>query len=423
MSTLRSSISRGVSCPALFALCLGALAACSGEQRPVGFCENDGECPGAGTRCNLETKLCICTSDEACKDGQFCNGAGICQDLAGCLTSFECADNTFCDAVSGQCLAGPPLQLMSPCGIATHCPYGTVCKEAKCEVGCFDDGDCVLGQLCLDGFCATGEGICATDSFCDYRERCVGQQCRRDFRGPYCRGCSQPSAVNPFPCDEPKNFCLVNSSETGGHPFFCGVDCSLGQPCPNGYGCHGILILTENPCTFEAQCKCDPAQIRLATRTCTITAACDPRRPDGMPDPNATHCVLEGYADCNPGGTGDAACLVGRGLTSGSCTCDTDDDCADGGKCVGGACCTGPINDVRQCFVGEGRVSGFCSCATDDDCPRDSCNTAVGSCELTGRPCTPGGNECGPVPCVEGACLIGQNCAPDEGLSCSIVGG
>lgn len=393
---------------------LVALAACKGETRPLNSCTSDADCAAAGTRCNTETQQCICVIDEACREGQFCNSSGVCQNEAGCTSSFECTEaGTYCEVITGQCVAGSPLMLDSLCGVSTVCPYGSVCRGGKCEAGCFDNGDCVLGQLCLEGECVTGANICGADAFCDYRERCVGNECKRDFRGPYCRGCSQPTALNPTPCDDPRNFCLVNNRETGGFPQYCGVDCSLGQPCPNGYDCFRVLILTDDTCTNNAQCKCDPMNISFGTNTCTVAAPC-------VPTGNGISCQFAAHPSCNPNG-GEAACLVARGLTTGSCLCDSNDDCPNNGACVDGLCCTGNVNEARECRGGEGAVSGFCNCVVDSDCPRDSCDSTRGFCAISGRPCTPGNNDCGALQCIDGACLIGSNCAPAEGLSCSIV--
>ncbi|MCK6551066.1 hypothetical protein L6R52_34845 [Myxococcota bacterium] len=402
--------------------------ACKSEQTTTGTCTADDQCAVPGTRCDSVTKRCVCAIDEACDVGFFCNSAGVCQEIAGCATNLDCREGTYCDVASGQCLQGPATMLGSACGLASHCPYGTVCRDGACTDGCFDDGDCVLGQLCIDGFCATGSNLCASDAFCEYGARCddatTPAQCKEDRRGPYCRGCTFRTSMNPEPCDHPRNFCLINSLETGGFSQFCGVDCSLGQTCPNGYECHGVVILTQDECRSTAECRCDPSQIRFAEATCTLPSACDPRLPNGQPDPDATGCTITGHAACNGGVEGGAAaCVVAKGLTEGSCTCATNEDCAEGGTCVAGLCCGGSVREDRDCVGGENRVSGFCTCATDQDCPRDVCDGSRGACAITGLPCTPGQDDCGPIPCVDGGCVIGQNCAPVEGLSCSVVSG
>ena len=403
---------------------LALLAGCPGNTPTQALCETNLDCPLPGTRCNMETQQCVCATDEACADGEFCNRAGVCQLRTGCGSNLDCAsiDGAYCDIDSGKCLNGPALMLSSECGLHSHCPYRTLCTEGQCVAGCHDDGDCVLGEVCVEGQCASGSGLCSDDDFCGYRQRCENGQCKTDRRGPYCRGCTFRTALNPEPCDEARNFCLINSAETMGHRQFCGVDCSLGQECPNGYDCNFVVILTEDVCTFDAQCQCDPQMLTFATSTCAVARPCDPRLPNGMPDSDATACTETGHPQCNTGGGEDAACLIPVGESSGNCTCATDDDCADG-TCVAGLCCSGTVRPERECRVGEARVSGFCSCATDDDCPRDSCDPSRGACAITGRPCTPGSGDCGPVPCVNGGCQIGQNCAPIQGLSCSVVGG
>ena len=402
------------------------LSACSSDKSTDNTCVEDLDCVAPGTRCDIEAQQCVCGTDEACADGEFCNLAGSCQKKSGCSRNSEClGDNEFCDLKSGRCLEGPKEQLDSACGLVSHCPLRTICDGSQCIVGCHDDGDCPLGEVCYDDgtgrACATGTGLCSEDAFCDYGEQCQGNECKKDRRGPYCRGCSRRTALNPEPCDDARNFCLINSAETGGFRQFCGVDCSLGQECPNGYDCNFVVILTDDVCTTNAQCQCDRDKISFATRTCTVSDPCVPVNSDGSPAADATFCVNTGHLDCNPGGEGDASCLVPRGDTAGFCTCDDDSDCADGGTCVGGQCCGGDINLERQCRVGEARVTGFCSCATDADCPRDSCDPSRGACAITGNPCVPGNGDCGPIPCVNGGCRIGQNCAPIQGLACSEV--
>lgn len=389
-----------------------------------------------GARCNVASGQCLCLSDEACADGSFCNSVGICQIRSGCARNQDCASEpgTYCDLASGQCLCpefdtdgtciqASTVELASSCGASVHCPPGSVCTDGRCVEGCFDSGDCQLGEICSDGVCFGEEGICENNDFCEYGELCSGNACENDGRGPYCRGCTQRTVQNPEPCDRPRNFCLNNSLENGGFNQICGVDCSLGQPCPSGYQCSGVVILTDDECASNGQCQCPSQDLSLATQTCTVSLACDPKLPDGSPDNDTTFCVDEGLAACN-GGTegGEGACIRVRGETEGQCTCVEDDDCAEGSTCVSGACCAGPVREDRACAVGEGRVSGFCTCAVDSDCPQDSCDGSRGACALSGQPCVPGENSCPPISCVDGGCLIGQNCAPEQGLTCTTLG-
>jgi hypothetical protein len=75
-----------------------------------------------------------------------------------------------------------------------------------------------------------------------------------------------------------------------------------------------------------------------------------------------------------------------------------------------------------RCDVAEGEVLGYCSCQQDADCAQGTCSQ--GACTLSRKPCVTD-SDCRPVRCVElngaGGCLIGRNCAPDEGLTCAEV--
>ena len=349
-------------------IAIGAVSAlasgCSGAGGDLNSCTTDEQCAAPGTRCDVEVQRCVCESDDACADGEFCNRAGVCQTRAGCNRNSDCVSvaDTYCDLSSGQCLAGPPET--GQCSIAGQCPLDSICTDGVCVPGCFTDGDCTLGGVCAQGQCTRTPGVCTSDAFCAFGERCVGNLCRKDRRGPYCRGCTQPTGVNPTPCDDPKNLCLVNNFENGGFQQICGVDCSLGQPCPNGYQCGFVVVLTRQSCRSSAACQCD--------------------------------------------GNLGASCRV-------------DADCPGGQACTAGLCCDRVGDRSRQCRLGENQTSGFCTCSTDEDCPRETCDPSRRVCTITGNPCTPGGGECSTVACVEGGCRIGQNCAPITGLNCSTL--
>ena len=74
------------------------------------------------------------------------------------------------------------------------------------------------------------------------------------------------------------------------------------------------------------------------------------------------------------------------------------------------------------CAGGEGDNIGYCSCVEDNDCFQDTCTG--GECSISGQACITT-EDCRPVRCVEfgesRGCLIGQNCAPADGLTCNDV--
>jgi len=399
---------------------LGAIAC---DDSGDGTCASDSDCP-PGARCDVERAVCVCQTDEACDDGEFCNGAGVCQLERGCTANVDCQDSQFCDLDSGRCLDGRALEISGLCGLPSHCPSGSICRSGVCQPGCITSGDCELGEVCIDGQCDDSPGRCADDSFCEFGASCVDGFCEEDFRGPYCRFCTPSTQQNPNPCDDPRNFCLVNNQELGGFTNFCGVDCSLDQSCPNGYECNDVLIRPPgDACVTDAQCQCEDENILSPRPTCQIASECEVLDDDGQPDPDAQVCVVEGEPECNGGvAGGPALCVVRVGETDGECLCATDEQCPEGSACVGGDCCTGELRSGRQCLVGEGRLEGFCTCERDRDCPADNCNASTGACSIQGLSCTPEANDCPPIPCVDGLCFIGQNCAPEAGLACSVIG-
>lgn len=411
-------------------LALAVVATSCSSDQADNTCDSDSDCEAPGTRCNVEARQCVCITDEACGDpALFCNAAGACQRRAGCRVNSDCPADTFCDVGSGACLAAAgEAQLGSSCGLSSHCPFGSICQGGVCTAGCYSDGDCPLGQICFEQRCVSGgpgEQVCSTSDFCEYGAICGPDNlCRDDRRGPYCRGCSRRSATNPRPCDDPRNLCIINSVELGGLTNVCGVDCSLGQPCPGGYDCRRIIVLTSDECGRTADCRCEANRISPGITACSVARPCEPSLPSGEPNPLAAACFVEGVAACN-GGTpgGPIPCRVPRGQTEGNCLCGDDSDCAGGGTCVDGFCCTGQVrnDEALRCVFGETSVRGFCTCVTDDDCDRDVCDATSRTCLITGLPCTPGANDCAPIACVDGGCQVGQNCVPEQGLTCSIV--
>ncbi len=396
----------------LLVVALGLLAAgacnCGGGAGP---CTDDAQCDATGqgfSKCNQDQGICICVDSRACGPNEFCNGAGRCQAEAGCETNDDCGDGgdsgLFCDITTSQCLS---VQECNPqgghvcCTLDDQCPFGQICNDVNrtCTDGCRDSGDCILGQGCAGagfgrlGTCGTA---CTADNQCPFQDLCnLGTGlCELDSRGPYCRGCT--GGANSDQCDQFGNLCLVD--EFNPPAEFCGVECAQGQACPNGYSCQDVIIVLQTH-----QC--------VGPETCLL--------PAGACSRTGAACAVDEDCPQGPPG-GDCPAKVGR---VGSCAVDQSIDCANDADCPEGGC------NVTQCAGSEGGQVGFCTCTKDSDCPADTCKEADvsdpahpvrGHCELSGHPCFQD-SECDFIACVEGGCLIGQNCAPANDRSCAQV--
>lgn len=371
------------------------LASCGGPKIKPHGCRQDSDCGVVASdwRCETQTGECYCRTDNACPPAQYCNPEGFCQNRSGCTTNADCADpSTFCDTSTNQCLP------KGRCNSDLQCDLGQVCDFAKssCVPGCRFNGDCP-GSSCRCGDvpcacsgtstedlakCTIGTCdpyFCSDNTFCKFGEQCgvpddagtpgtdggmARNRCYSDFdidHRPYCGNCSSGGGIST--CGTGANYCLIDTANPGN--FYCGVDCSEGQGCPRGYGCQDVVVVfTRWQCSAaNPACPADP------TLPCTSDANCK-----------------HGGKCAKTGGTAD-----GGGV----------------GFCVG------------QCSVGEGDPTGFCTCQQDSDCAQETCT--MGECSISRRKCV-NDTDCRAIRCVDfdgvGGCLIGQNCAPDNGLSC-----
>lgn len=350
-------------------------------------CLEDKDCgsPASAYRCEAQTGVCYCRTDDACPGAQFCNTAGFCQDRSGCENNSDCLDtSTFCDTSSGQCLP------RGRCSSDLQCTLGEVCDLARsrCVAGCRTNGDCTgTSCRCGDVACScTGTtpeelarceiGVCdpefcADSSFCRFGESCGVQpdagspraRCYDDYDSrlrPYCDNCVFGGGVSI--CGTGPNYCLIDTRHPGN--YFCGTDCAAGQSCPRGYACQDVIVVVSQwACT-----RSNPACPANPTLPCTVDT------------------------DCRRGGT----CAKAPGQTMGYCA----------GKCA----------------VDEGDENGFCTCQVDDDCAQETCS--AGECSVSRRSCVVDA-DCRSIRCVDfqggGGCFIGSNCAPANGLSCNEV--
>ena len=360
-----------------------SLAGCRKERVAGSGCIEDKDCglPASAFRCETRTGQCYCRTDEACHPRELCNPSGFCQDRAGCETNADCDESQFCETQSGSCLP------KGRCSTDLHCPLGQVCDadRATCVDGCHSNGDCP-GSSCRCGEvpcactgttpadvaqCTVGvcdPHFCADQNFCKFGELCglppdagaTRNECYSDFdddRRPYCANCNYGAGTNI--CGRGANYCLIDTTHPGN--YYCGTDCSQGQSCPRGYGCQDVIVVFTQWACSRSNPSC-------------------PSNPQ-MP------CVED--KDCRRGGT--CAKLPG----------------SNAGLCAG------------VCSISEGDNDGFCSCLQDTDCAPETCSG--GECSISRRKCI-GDADCRSIRCVDfegaGGCLIGQNCAPADGLSC-----
>lgn len=375
-------------------LALGVLAIarcdCTADR-----CRSDDDCDpeGQGYRtCDVDSGLCLCRDDRGCGDGERCNALGSCQVIAGCGSNDDCAADQFCDALRGDCLARNVCGDGDCCSLDGQCPYGSVCEALtfRCVEGCRDEGDCLLGQGCEGaglgrlGTCGTR---CTTDQLCGFGELCEGASgtCVLDNRGPYCLGCT--GGVQSDDCGDFGNYCLLDTVNGGA---YCGVDCAQGQACPNGYECRDVIILP-----------------RQTLPTCALPEACE----EEVCSRSGTSCVEDEDCPEGPPGSDCPRADIGNCDTEPTVACESDAACA--GRCR-----------KQECRGREGANFGVCSCTRDTDCPRDRCLDADaatatrGHCELSGHDCFED-LDCDVITCVEGGCLLGQNCKPSNDRTCA----
>jgi hypothetical protein len=364
--------------PLLAVLCLG----CPKDRVTSKGCREDKDCgsPAAAWRCQQSTGECYCRTDDACPAAQFCNAVGFCQDRAGCTVNADCLDpSLFCDTTSGNCLP------VGRCSVDLQCALGQICDtvHGSCVDGCRGNGDCpAISCRCGDVACAcTGTtqaerercqvGVCdatfcADSTFCPYGQVCgvppdagtTRAQCYNDFDidlRPYCARCTSGGGIDT--CGTGANYCIIDTRTAA---TYCGADCSEGQSCPRGYGCRDIrVVFTRWQCGGGQAC----------------------------PGDNALPCGSD--TDCKRGGS----CLKPPGQATGLC--------------------------AGQCRVREGSTFGYCSCQVDSDCAQESCSQ--GECTISRKKCITQ-DDCRPIRCVDfngvGGCLIGQNCTPENGLTC-----
>ncbi|MBM4281871.1 MAG: hypothetical protein FJ137_14320 [Deltaproteobacteria bacterium] len=273
---------------------------CARRANPTTGCNSDLDCP-EHTACNESRGLCICIDDGACDPDEFCNVQGACQPLLECTDNDDCRSagnpSGICDVTTGGCVT---LSASLQCVLDSQCAFGSYCQNNACVPGCRDDSDCALGDPCIRGTCDPTPGACSANSYCDYGQvcdtstnRCLDHAARDQlcgtcdptslFGGGDCLSdeCLIDPTVAPTPCTNDSQCggtavcgdqqCLTNADCGGGtcsgafpefgfpgtcsnrvcKGYFCGANgCDdATNPCPRGYRCYTLQIVSNNQCT------------------------------------------------------------------------------------------------------------------------------------------------------------------------------
>ncbi|MBW1808644.1 MAG: hypothetical protein JRJ87_10655 [Deltaproteobacteria bacterium] len=321
----------------------GCNAAAGERCMPSGVCEiytgckSDQDCGGCQT-CELQTGECLCVDDCGCAEGEKCNASGYCQPSTGCFDNADCAANEICNTPTKTCIAA------SSCTSKFQCPLGQICTNEVCVDGCEDHGDCPwendVKSACMAGSCVAG--VCSDDSFCDFMEYCSNGNCLSaydDTYAPYCKPCTSGLGVE---CGQSAmNYCLIYPYDND--PFglaydeYCSVDCSAGQRCPNGFGCHSIRVV-------------DPADKCTSDNDCPTGVPCL-----GSVEEDSAYCACHDLKNTCPL---DMCGLFTKTCINSKKACQTDADCVipceeydgvDYGGCVIGKTCG--LNEGFHCDI------------------------------------------------------------------------
>ncbi|MBI4718258.1 MAG: hypothetical protein HY763_10670, partial [Planctomycetes bacterium] len=261
-----------------------------------------------GVSCTVDTcdeanNACVYTPDDAlCQDGLFCNGAEVCHADFGCqpgsnpcpADAVECTVDT-CDESSDSCLHTPN---HSVCQNGLFCDGVEVCDPAQ---GCIDGGDpCTLplkkcdetNDRCVE---CLSDSQCDDGLYCNGAETCVNGVCQAGTPP----NCNDAVACTVDSCDEANNVCTHAPNDSA---------------CQNGLFCDGVEV-------------CNPASgCQDAADPCAPPLYCD------EPGDRCVECLSNAHCDDGLWCNGAETCV------NGTCQAGTPPNCDDGIACTADAC-------------------------------------------------------------------------------------
>ncbi|MBK8408009.1 MAG: putative metal-binding motif-containing protein [Sandaracinaceae bacterium] len=372
------------------------------------FCDGTADQDPTDTDC-----LTVCTGDQDCDSGAFCNENGACElprpDGRPCGDDNYC-ENDFC--TNGFCCDGRTGD--DCCGNADDCPasYSDVrtCTSPSTCTGFREYATCI-NSICDTNLNTSDATACSTS---DQQSNCGL------FPPIFCTGTSFPNLCEVFceseaDCDanahcDPDgtgfqtcvvdvpngNSCDESSDCSGGHcfnGFCCGTDAS-GVCCASASNCPGSFT-TAATCNNPATCQgsrfdalCTNNQCATSATPTNVPSACTGSLASSCGFFDDAFCQVNGTASCITNCTSSTQCDEGANCMNGACVpnagqggaCTNDANCSGGLLCIDGVCCNVP----------SGRCEGSC----------EACNVAgsVGVCAPIPTGTDPA-NECAGISC------------------------
>ena len=368
-------------------------------------CNADSDCKDqpAGTRCVISDRpfnVCQppipCSYNTQCPGVQVCGVDGQCRDQ--CKANKDCVSGQLC--ITGQCATPSELVdggLPTPdggvpnegqgCSYNSDCAYPLVCRTGACAYQCKADVDCPLGQSCVGHVCTLPTP--GGDGGVCTPKTCneVGANC-----GTTLDGCG-----NVLSCGS----CAGTSCGGGGKANVCGTGSCVPQTCDQlGATCGFIsdgcgTILNCGGCSGSQSCGGAGIQNRCGCIP-NDAAACNGKNCGDVVDNCGISVSCGGCSAPSSCGGNGAANVCGCKPTTCAAlgkNCGTvPDGC--GGSVTCGACASGSC--------GGGGISNVCGAGS---CTATTCGALGAGCGLVSDGCS-GVLNCDPA----GGCPAGQTC-------------
>lgn len=390
---------------------------CNGSPR---VCDDGIACTVDG--CDEGADACVATANhEECTDGVFCNGAEVCDLVAGCqeVDDVDCSHldtvcgTGACDEDTNECVAVSATNEGSPCDDGLFCTTDDRCQSGECAG---DPIDCSDGVACTVDLCdevadecvrTPDDGACDNGIFCDGAEICDDEAGCESGEAVDCS--SEDDACNEGACDEDSNSCVAVPANEG-DPCDDEAFCTVADRCQAGI-CGG----DARDCADEFECTVDSCD---EDGDSCLHMASDALCSNGLFCDGAETCSAD--VGCLPGTPADCSFLDSQ-CEQGVCD-EGSDSCEVEPANSGGDC-----SDEDICTTNDTCIEGHCEgtpidCShLDDACHVGTCNVVSGVCEAEpgneGFDCDDGDE------CTENDACSGGECLGESIEGCGVVCG